>query len=221
MKTVTLIIDGKKVEAQVKEEDLKLVENKLEFGRQKEGELYFCFESDLTPIKNHEEFISYDKERYDCGNYFLTEKECADAARVVSLWLQMKRFACEHNEESIDFDNRGKTKISICFNEEIGQITFGYCVHVKNAFQIYFDSEEIAQKAIDKFHDELMWYFTEYEKDNKITTSKEIQYEVNVGSGCANGTIFVGEGATDEEIKLAIMDDLYDINYHEVVNEEN
>lgn len=33
MKTVTLIIDGKKVEAQVKEEDLKLVENKLEFGR--------------------------------------------------------------------------------------------------------------------------------------------------------------------------------------------
>ena len=57
-------------------------------------------------------------------------------------------------------------------------------------------------------------------KDNKTTTSKEIRYEVNVVSGCTTGTIFVDEGATDEEIKLAIMDDLYDINYHEVVKED-
>lgn len=60
-----------------------------------------------------------------------------------------------------------------------------------------------------------------YRKDNKITTSKEIQYEVNVGSGCANGTIFVDENATDEEIRLAIMDDLYNVDYHEVIKEEN
>lgn len=60
-----------------------------------------------------------------------------------------------------------------------------------------------------------------YEKGNKTITSKEIQYEVNVGSGCSNGTVFVDENATDEEIRLAIMDDLYDVDYHEVIKEEN
>lgn len=221
MKTVTLIIDGKEVEAQVKEEDLKLVKNKREFGWQEEGEPYFCFQSDLTPIQMRKDFMSYDEERYDSGNYFLTEKECADAARVVSLWLQMKRFACEHNESNIDFTKKNEVKYFLGFDYRSKTIVVDWILSLKGAFQIYFDSKQTAKKAIDEFHDELIWYFTEYEKDNKITTSKEIQYEVNVGSGCAAGTIFVDENATDEEIKLAIMDDLYDINYHEVVKEED
>lgn len=220
MKTIKLIINGKEIEAQVNEEDLKEVEKKR-VGRLEKGKEYFSFGSNFVTFCYKEDLTGFDENQYKLGNYFLTEKECADTARVVSLWLRMKRFADEHNEGSIDFDNRGKTKISICFDEEMGQITMGYYVHVKNAFQIYFDSEEIAKKAIDKFRDELMWYFTEYGKDNKITpASKEIQYEVNVGSGCANGTIFVDEGATDEEIRLAIIDDLCDINYHEVVKED-
>lgn len=220
MKTIKLIIDGKEIEAQVNKECLKKVGDKKEFGRMGKGEIYFCMEHNLNPTKILEDFMSYDDYRYKTGNYFLTEKECADAARVVSLWLQLKRFADEHNEGSIDFDNRGKTKISICFDDKMGQITMGYYVCVKNAFQIYFDSEETAKKAIDEFHDDLIWYFTEYGKDNKITTSKEMQYEVHVGSGFATGTIFVDGNATDEEIRLAIIDDLCDINYHEVVKED-
>lgn len=43
--------------------------------------------------------------------------------------------------------------------------------------------------------------------------SKEVKYEVNVGSGCANGTVFVDDDATDDDIKLAIMDDLYSVDY--------
>lgn len=220
MKTVKLIIDGKEISAQINEEDLKALENEKNFHRQSKNKPYFFFDGFFNLQSEFEEFVSFNENRYKTGNYFITDKECEDAARVVSLWLQMKRFADEHNEESIDFDNRRKTKLSICFDEGMGQITLGYFVYVKNAFQIYFDSEEIARKAINEFHDELIWYFTEYGKDNKITTSKEIQYKVNVGSGCANGTIFVDEVATDEEIKLAIMDDLYDVDYHEVVKED-
>lgn len=165
MKTVKLIIDGKEIEAQVNEEDLKVIEKKKD--RADKGSNYYYFNSNLLFIENTvEEGIFFDECCYDNGNYFLTKKECADAARVVSLWLRMKRFADEHNEGSIDFDNRGKTKISICFDDKMGQITMGYYVCVKNAFQIYFDSEETAKKAIDEFHDDLIWYFTEYGKDN-------------------------------------------------------
>ena len=220
MKTIKLIIDGKEIEAQVNEDDLKEVKREREFRRQEEGMAYFYFDNRFNSCEMIERGDIVNNYDFDFGNYFLTKKECDDAARVVSLWLRMKRFADEHNEGSIDFDNRGKTKISICFDNKMGQITMGYYVCVKNAFQIYFDNEEIAKKAIGEFHDDLIWYFTEYGKDNKITTSKEVQYEVNVGSGCATGTIFVDGNATDEEIRLAIIDDLCDINYHEVVKED-
>lgn len=41
----------------------------------------------------------------------------------------------------------------------------------------------------------------------------EYEYEVNVGGGCATGSIFAPENASDDEIRLAILDDLYDVNY--------
>lgn len=39
-------------------------------------------------------------------------------------------------------------------------------------------------------------------------------YEVNVGSGSATGSVLVSGDATDDEIRLAIMNDLYDVSYH-------
>lgn len=42
---------------------------------------------------------------------------------------------------------------------------------------------------------------------------KEYTYEVNVGSGSCNGSVFVPEGATDDQIRLAILDRLYEISY--------
>ncbi len=49
--------------------------------------------------------------------------------------------------------------------------------------------------------------------------SKHVNYEVNVGSGCGNGSVIVPDNATDEEIRLAILDDLYEVVYEvEVVD---
>lgn len=219
MKIVKLIIDGKEIEAQVNEEDLKVVE--IENETIEEVEDFYYFNSNFSTVKDCEHKYYVIDRQNASGNYFLTEKECADTARVVSLWLRMKRFANKYNKENLKFtdDYQEKYFIIYDFASEVLRIDWRY--NWQDMFQIYFDSKETAQQAIGKFYDDLIWYFTEYEKDNKITpTSKEIQYEVNVGSGCANGTVFVDESATDEEIRLAIMDDLYDVDYHEVVKED-
>lgn len=52
--------------------------------------------------------------------------------------------------------------------------------------------------------------------DKSIAESKSVwyNYEVNVGSGCATGSVLVSECATDDEIRLAIMNDLYEVSYH-------
>lgn len=91
MKKITLIIDGKEIEAQVNEEDLKEVEKEREFGRQEEGIVYFYFDNRFNScemIESGDIVNSYD---FDFGNYFLTEKECADAAEMVSSLLLTKR----------------------------------------------------------------------------------------------------------------------------------
>lgn len=42
---------------------------------------------------------------------------------------------------------------------------------------------------------------------------KVIEYEVNVGDGCGTGSVCVEEDATDDDIRLAIMKDLYSVDY--------
>ena len=167
MKAIQLIIDGKKIEAQVNEEDLKEIEKKREFTRQGKGEDYFFFDDHFSVIDDKEELTAYDENKYNSGNYFLTEKECADAARVVSLWLQMKRFADEYNKENLKFTGTDscQEKYFIIYDSAIEALRIDWKYRWQDGFQIYFDSKETAQKAIDKFHDKLMWYFTEYGKE--------------------------------------------------------
>ena len=57
-----------------------------------------------------------------------------------------------------------------------------------------------------------------FDKLGRKNTCKlvEYEYEVNVGGGCGTGSVFVPESATDDEIYLAIMHDLYDVSYEKV-----
>lgn len=50
---------------------------------------------------------------------------------------------------------------------------------------------------------------------------KQVQYryEVNIGGAVGTGTVIVPEDATDDQIRLAIMDDLYEVSYERT--EEN
>lgn len=41
-------------------------------------------------------------------------------------------------------------------------------------------------------------------------------YEVNVGDGACHGEVFVPDNATEEEIKVAILDNLYSVSYETV-----
>ena len=49
--------------------------------------------------------------------------------------------------------------------------------------------------------------------------SKIVKYEVGIGGTCATGSVFVDDNATDDDIRLAIMDDLYYVDY-EIVEEK-
>lgn len=50
---------------------------------------------------------------------------------------------------------------------------------------------------------------------------KEYEYMVDVGSGMGTGSVIVDDDATEDEIELAILHDLYDVEYKEVRTWEN
>ena len=41
----------------------------------------------------------------------------------------------------------------------------------------------------------------------------EVFYEVNIGGVYEMGTVFVPNGASDDDIRLSIMEDLYEVTY--------
>ena len=75
---------------------------------------------------------------------------------------QLRRFAVQHREPGINFNNANTAKFYIICDYENDELRSNYTSYAKVFGAIYFDSKEVANAAIDKFHDELIWYFNEY-----------------------------------------------------------
>lgn len=75
---------------------------------------------------------------------------------------QLRRFSVEHREKEINWNDKAQEKYHIYYHHDSKCICteINYSWHYM--YVVYFDSKETAQLAIDTFHDELMWYFTEY-----------------------------------------------------------
>ena len=75
---------------------------------------------------------------------------------------QLRRFAAEHRKYKTNFNSINANRFYIIYQCEINEIKPYHTSYAIYFGAIYFDSEEIAQAAIDEFYDELLWYFTEY-----------------------------------------------------------
>ena len=76
---------------------------------------------------------------------------------------QLRRFAVEHREKTIDWkEDLFIKKWYIYYGYDTEKLSCSSNQWKKMPFVPYFDSEETAKLAIDTFHDELIWYFTEY-----------------------------------------------------------
>jgi len=99
-----------------------------------------------------EDDVYIDGERLQYLNYFSTEEKAREIYKEQLLYRKLKKFADENNEK---FEMgykivKSNEKISYAMNELEKYSDFG---------QVYFSSEEIAQKAIETFRTELEEYF--------------------------------------------------------------
>lgn len=161
-----LIIEGKEIEIEISEEEYKKLqpseEKKTGYERVTESDIYFYTYPSGCVETTCETCYDIDDEYYESANYYSSDIVAENNARADKLLRQLRRFAVEHRECGVNLNDINTKKFYICYDYESNELesTYTFCARVFGV--IYFDSGETANAAIDKFHDELIWYFTEY-----------------------------------------------------------
>ena len=161
-----LIIEDKEIEIEISEEEYKklqpIEEKKTGYERVPEESDYFYANSRGYVETDSEDCYSIDGEHYESANYYSSDIIAENNARADKLMRQLRRFAVERRDGGVDFNSTKTEKHYIYYDCTHDELETVFTFYAKTFGTILFDSEETAQAAIDEFHDELMWYFTEY-----------------------------------------------------------
>ena len=98
---------------------------------------------------------------YGIANYFSTEEKADEINFKQTLFRKLQRFSDENGGNEIDWDNFDQPKYYIkyfCYDSQ--KIRVECICTVRDFGQVYFVSEEVTQKAIELFRDDLIKYFT-------------------------------------------------------------
>ena len=158
-----LIIEGKEIEIEISEEEYKKL-YPLETGYERviknNDYFYDNIRGDVgTGIDN---YCYADDKYYESANYYSSKIVAENNARADKLMRQLRRFVVEHRKYKTNFNSINTNRFYIVYQCEINEIRVYQTSYAIYFGAICFDSREATQAAIDEFHDELMWYFTEY-----------------------------------------------------------
>ena len=161
-----LIIEGKEIEVEISEEEYKKLqpseEKKTGYERVPELDIYFYANSGGYVETACEDYYDVDNEYYESANYYSDKTVAENNARADKLMRQLRRFAVQHREREVDFNDTNTRKYGIYYSYANKELDIKYILMTKCFGAIYFDHADTAQAAIDEFRDELIWYFTEY-----------------------------------------------------------
>ena len=158
-----LIIENKEIEIEISEEEYKKLQpSETGYERVPESDVYFYANTKGDAETACEDCYYIDDKYYASANYYSDKAVAENNARADKLMRQLRRFSVEHRENGINLNDMNTKKFFVTYNYENNEIQPGYTLQVKAFGTICFDSREATQAAINEFHDELIWYFTEY-----------------------------------------------------------
>ena len=159
-----LIVNGQEIKVQISQEEYEKLtkSNKTGYERVAHGERFYIVNSEGQVNVWEDLDYTCDKIMYEQGNYY-TDKNLAVAnARADKLMRNLRRFAAEHRTTEVSWGSYTPKKYFIQYNYVTNKLGCVYNTVCKYVGIVCFETDEIADAAIEKFKDELIWYFTEY-----------------------------------------------------------
>ena len=155
-----LIVDGHEFDIDISDPKLQALISPIKTGYEqvKAGKNFYSVRADGTIFEPTAG--GKDNNYYDVANYYSDRAIAENNARADKLMRQLRRFAVEHRENELDWEDHNQSKFFIAY--ECGKLDIDFDIEYKMHGVIYFDSFKTAELAIETFHDELIWYFTEY-----------------------------------------------------------
>ena len=160
-----LIVEGREFPIEIQDLELqKLLMPQKKTGYERvETDIDYYYVDATGFIENaSEDSDGFDDDVYNTANYYSDKTVAQNNARADELMRQLRRFAVEHREQEIDWNSEVQNKFSILYDYSDNEVTVERDIYGRYHGIVYFDSIEIARLAIETFHDELIWYFTEY-----------------------------------------------------------
>lgn len=160
-----LLINGKELDVEVSWAELQKIEEKQKkktgYKRVKDdnGTFYWVNGIDSKVYGSTERC---NNDYYDNANYYSDKTVAINNARADKLMRQLRRFAVEHRDTELDWSDAYQSKYVIQYDHRVKELQVDSWCMCHEFGSIFFDSKESAKLAIDTFHDELIWYFTEY-----------------------------------------------------------
>lgn len=160
-----LVVEGKEFDIEIldpKLQELIAPQKKTGYERVNIGETFYSVRADGTvfePIENHG--TTHDL-YYGIANYYSSVEVAEDDARADELMHQLRRFAVEHRNKELNWNDYDQRKFYIGYDCKCKLLDVECDTDYITSHTVYFDSYESAEDAISVFATELKWYFTEY-----------------------------------------------------------
>lgn len=143
------------LEKEVEQEVARLkAEKESKVWKPKKGETFYYIKG-RGKIENKiwGKYDPYYNSRFRMGNVYKTLEECRFAKEKQIVLTELQRYADEHNEWAIDWEEHNfKYKIQYSYNTRSLHIEGTMCV--KEIGQVYFTSKEVILQAIAKIGEE-------------------------------------------------------------------
>lgn len=97
---------------------------------------------------------------YKNANYFSTKEKAEEINFKQTLFRKLQRFSDENGGLDIDWNDGSQTKWSIYYGYGFKTMVVDNCWQTREFGQVYFSSKEVAEEAVELFHDDLIKYFT-------------------------------------------------------------
>lgn len=159
-----LIVNNQEIEVEISEEEYKKLQPQSKttgYERVAQHGAFCYIDTDGLVRSSYDICAIEDTECYEAANYYSSKTVAENNARADKLMRQLRRFVVEHREKELNW-NDSQAKYFIYYNYSNGKFDIAYVNCIRHIGEMYFDSAPTAQLAIDTFHDELIWYFTEY-----------------------------------------------------------